>query len=863
MDYEKLKEVIAKQIKENGRREITGPVLQAVLMAMVDSLGEVYSHTYTDEEKAQARANIDALSNYDGEITKEKLSVEVQAILNDVANKQNITDESLATIAKTIVGAINEVYKGGLKDASIATSKIEDGAITEPKLDTDLVNIITSAVQPAELASALTTALASYVAKSDILDTTGSATDKVMSQNGVTEAINGVTNKVTELDDKIGSSEDETLTLTSSNCGDLYWNNQIVVAGDGSIYKSYVMPLQKGRRYKFAYTGLQNALFENYPIAGMTGTTLPNDYYREGYVADGTFKYMLINFKKAEHDEGNNPIVVTSYAFGLEYDVFAQKDNINRIKNLEQEVGLFTPDIFELGNITITGRGWVYSSSETRVRTKKGVTIHLTIGDYIEMPSSCRYYLGWLTLTGEYHYKGWLQNKFEVTEEADYVILMRQEPEVTLESVDSILGLLKVNFGLKGDIADLTSKVNKLDNAIYEFYEYRPLYPFKNENAALVSGKYNIQTSDFRYARWFDVSSFNGMKLKISCGISSSYPYAFFDSYDIVNDSVPLELGGENSQIVNELELYIPNGAKVLVAVGGKTETSVSAEISSPKTEGVINIFNSPSSVITAIHGGTTSYPANTLGLYKQVFHDHILYWECDVRPCVDGYVLCHDDDIYNHAVNSDGSTIPQGSVLISDKTIAELKQYKFGVITNKQSEGVVEGFENETIPTLEEFLLLAKALGATPMIEIKFWATEQQIKDIMDIIKRYAMLDNAIIIGYTQVSNTIKWAIKYGAKNVELIINDGSGSDSAVDTAYAIVENDMSKLNKVIFAPMKSQLTAQTCIYASTKGMICGVWTISSSELTSKIMELYTNGTTIFTSDKLNVATIIKQQYL
>ena len=187
MDYEKLKEVIAKQIKENGRREITGPVLQAVLMAMVDSLGEVYPHTYTDEEKAQARANIDALSNYDGEITKEKLSLEVQAILNDVANKQNITDASLATIAKTIVGAINEVYKGGLKDASIATSKIEDGAITEPKLDTDLLNVITSAVQPAELASAIAAALASYVAKTDIVATIGSATDKVMSQKAVTD----------------------------------------------------------------------------------------------------------------------------------------------------------------------------------------------------------------------------------------------------------------------------------------------------------------------------------------------------------------------------------------------------------------------------------------------------------------------------------------------------------------------------------------------------------------------------------------------------------------------------------------------------------------------------------------------------
>ncbi len=88
----------------------------------------------------------------DGAVTDTKLSAEVQAILNDVANKQNITDESLATIAKTIVGAINEVYKGGLEDASIATSKIEDGAITEPKLDTTLKTKVNNNVKVVEQA---------------------------------------------------------------------------------------------------------------------------------------------------------------------------------------------------------------------------------------------------------------------------------------------------------------------------------------------------------------------------------------------------------------------------------------------------------------------------------------------------------------------------------------------------------------------------------------------------------------------------------------------------------------------------------------------------------------------------------------
>lgn len=277
---------IKSKINDNHKQDITGGTLQGVLVDMVKGLCEVYPQTYTDEEKAQARANIDALSNHDGEITKEKLSIEVQAILNDVVNKQNITDASLATIAKTIVGAINELFNGGVKDKSIATSKIKDeaitedklasqsvtnakianasiseekiadnsisaakvkdGAITEPKLDTALVNVITSAVQPADLASAIATALASYVAKSDIVDNTGSATDKVMSQHGVTEAINGVNDKVTDLAEKVNGKQDA-LTLTVKD------NGNIVISNIQGQSKEFMPATPSGDPMHYAY----------------------------------------------------------------------------------------------------------------------------------------------------------------------------------------------------------------------------------------------------------------------------------------------------------------------------------------------------------------------------------------------------------------------------------------------------------------------------------------------------------------------------------------------------------------------------------------------------------------------------------
>lgn len=251
---------IKSKINDNHKQAITGGILQGVLVDMVKSLCEVYPQTYTEDEKAQARANIDALSDHNGEITIEKLSLEVQAILNDVANKQNITDASLATIAKTIVGAINELFNGGVKDKSIATSKIEDGAITEPKLDTDLVNIITSAVQPADLASAIATALAYYVAKADIVDTTGSATDKVMSQHGVTEAIDSVTNKVTELSgDIVGVKmflgdyikNINKNIMISGNVGSVATLTESVLSGWGYV----IMPIEPNTKITIAGRG--------------------------------------------------------------------------------------------------------------------------------------------------------------------------------------------------------------------------------------------------------------------------------------------------------------------------------------------------------------------------------------------------------------------------------------------------------------------------------------------------------------------------------------------------------------------------------------------------------------------------------
>lgn len=54
----------------------------------------------------------------EGSITQEMINAPV------LDTKQNITDESLATTSKEVVGAINELFNGGVKDKSIEVGKL-------------------------------------------------------------------------------------------------------------------------------------------------------------------------------------------------------------------------------------------------------------------------------------------------------------------------------------------------------------------------------------------------------------------------------------------------------------------------------------------------------------------------------------------------------------------------------------------------------------------------------------------------------------------------------------------------------------------------------------------------------------------
>lgn len=89
--------------------------------------------------------NPNAIQN--GSITKEMIDASV------LDAKQNITDGSLATTSKEVVGAINELFNGGVKDKSI-----EIGKLTQAVQDT-LETVVTNQNDIAELQDLINTKL--------------------------------------------------------------------------------------------------------------------------------------------------------------------------------------------------------------------------------------------------------------------------------------------------------------------------------------------------------------------------------------------------------------------------------------------------------------------------------------------------------------------------------------------------------------------------------------------------------------------------------------------------------------------------------------------------------------------------------
>ena len=324
-----------------------------------------------------------------------------------------------------------------------------------------------------------------------------------------------------------------------------------------------------------------------------------------------------------------------------------------------------------------------------------------------------------------------------------------------------------------------------------------------------------------------------------------------------------IDSGGKSGDVVSVLYVVEEGDAKIKEAGWSSLylDYVLYLDASSYTTrEGVVNQEKYINTQIAAsldtpiksiMHGGTGSYPQNNLVLYKNAAQKGMLFWECDVRPCADGYVLSHDDDMYQLALDADGNQLTQGDWLCSQKTVAELKTLRTGI--KKGVYSIVKGYENATVATLEEFIVLAKVYGACPVIEIKFTATEAQIREIYSIVKRHGMVGRSLFLLY---GNRALHGQYFHAidENANLVFcGEGSIAESDLD-AIISYKNDRNVMGLSYFI---GAYTDEVLNKALDAGLLIGTWSSTSS---SNIVSLVNKGYSMFTIDDMtqnSVATL------
>jgi len=201
----------------------------------------------------------------------------------------------------------------------------------------------------------------------------------------------------------------------------------------------------------------------------------------------------------------------------------------DRIKNIDGYYCL-APSNFEIGAIQISASGWNYPSNNTkRVRTKEGVTYHLSVGDVISLSdyTDARFYLGWKNENNEYKYAGWETEDYTVREAGDYVILLANVTEVDRTSIYALFNLLSIktsNYALKSidiDNAIMEQDAKRLDSFLYD----RMCIPF-TVNEAYISNTFKPNTNRIS----FDVPyPFNkGSKIDITVGTGEKFYMMYF-----------------------------------------------------------------------------------------------------------------------------------------------------------------------------------------------------------------------------------------------------------------------------------------------------------------------------------------------
>ena len=355
---------------------------------------------------------------------------------------------------------------------------------------------------------------------------------------------------------------------------------------------------------------LKDLISEGYLIAGMAkltpSQTNPGSISgKVAYIASEPGTYT--NFGSLVVNDGEVAILKYNGTWTKEVTGAATAAEVSA---LGHEVGVYFLN-WEYGNISISGSGWVYGGSTTRVRMPQGQTAHLYPGDVIGLTNytGYRYYFGWRRADSTYGTSGgWKTADFVVTEEGDYVFLLSKSPEAALSDVSELSDLFFIQTGR--DNFTLENGIKKLNTDLVN-YSFLLTDGTDNSVSVKMNAKY-IRYSDgapIGSGSYFDIYAIPNTgfeKVSIICGYTDggAAAIAFYNTDTVLASGYMASDSVQGSASHNDYSADVPAGCKLIVI------TNRNSKVASP----TINLYSDVSSVYKKLLSPPPYYRETSIG---------------------------------------------------------------------------------------------------------------------------------------------------------------------------------------------------------------------------------------------------------
>ena len=393
-------------------------------------------------------------------------------------------------------------------------------------------------------------------------------------------------------------------------------------------------------------------------------------------------------------------------------------------------------DLFEIGNITITGQGWTYNSSSTRVRTKEDTTIPLKVGDKIEITNeNVQFYIGYLMPDSNYDTPSqWLTNGFTIRCCGDYVILLRFTGEqenitspneivqyVKITRNNKITQLNQVNKILNNGSYLKQSIINDLDQGGFYAQGYN-LYSWGKLNTTRFAHKDSILSNKpiiIEMSEGYEVSGQRWSTLTHSAETLTDDTGWQKQIIILPNEYSSFQIRRTNNQVFSDDNLNFNDYMNIYYLDDKFTPNYNLSNIKSINHRGYNSIA-----------------PENTIPAFKLSKANGFDIVETDVRLTSDNVLVLLHDTTIDRTSNGEGA--------IASMTYEQALQYDFGSWKS-------EDYAGTKIPTLEELISLARNINLHCYLELETSVafTQEIINNMIDMIDSYDMLNKVTFLSF------------------------------------------------------------------------------------------------------------------